>query len=213
MSISCLGGHVCCWHLDDSTIGSPDPPGVLFARPAASVRGDLGAAGKPFFLYLPFSMGHFPNLPSRQFSGKSRIGQYGDKLMEGDYHVGQILDALKELGVDGNTLLVFASDNGPQGETAREMGNQGSPDMGNAGPFRGELGEATEGSIRTFCVVRWPGKVKSTPPPTRCSRRWTSFRSSPASLEARYQPTGRSMASTRPTFCSVRARPATAIAC
>jgi arylsulfatase len=118
------------------------------------------AAGKPFFLYLPFSMGHFPNLPSQQFAGKSRIGQYGDKLMEGDYHVGQILDTLKELGVDDNTLVVFASDNGPQGETAREMGNQGTPDMGNSGPFRGELGEATEGSIRTFCFVRWPGKVK-----------------------------------------------------
>jgi arylsulfatase A-like enzyme len=40
------------------------------------------------------------------------------------------------------------------------MGNQGTPDMGNSGPFRGELGEATEGSIRTFCIVRWPGKVK-----------------------------------------------------
>ena len=40
------------------------------------------------------------------------------------------------------------------------MGNQGTPDMGNSGPFRGELGEATEGSIRTFCFVRWPGKVK-----------------------------------------------------
>ena len=118
------------------------------------------AAGKPFFLYLPFSMGHFPNLPSKQFAGKSRIGQYGDKLMEGDYHVGQILDALKELEIDDNTLLVFASDNGPQGQTAREMGNQGTPDMGNSGPFRGELGEVTEGSIRTFCFVRWPGKVK-----------------------------------------------------
>jgi arylsulfatase A-like enzyme len=118
------------------------------------------AAGKPFFLYLPFSMGHFPNLPSKQFAGKSRIGQYGDKLMEGDHHVGQILDTLKELGVDDNTLVVFASDNGPQGETVREMGNQGTPDMGNSGPFRGELGEATEGSIRTFCIVRWPGKVK-----------------------------------------------------
>ena len=118
------------------------------------------AAGKPFFLYLPFSMGHFPNLPSKQFAGKSQIGQYGDKIMEGDHHVGQILDALKELEIDDNTLLVFASDNGPQGQTAREMGNQGTPDMGNSGPFRGELGEVTEGSIRTFCFVRWPGKIK-----------------------------------------------------
>jgi len=105
-------------------------------------------------------MGHIPNLPSSEFRGKSRIGNYGDKLMEGDYHVGQILDTLKELGVDDNTLLVFASDNGPSGEAFREYGNLGTPDMGNPGPFRGELGEVTEGSIRTFCFVRWPGKVK-----------------------------------------------------
>ena len=118
------------------------------------------AAGKPFFLYLPFSMGHIPDLPSKQFAGKSRIGQYGDKLMEGDYHVGQILDTLKEIGVDDNTLLVFASDNGPSGEAFREYGNQGTPDMGSSGPFRGELGEATDSSIRTFCFVRWPGKIK-----------------------------------------------------
>src|SRR5436190_2607937 len=118
------------------------------------------AAGKPFFLYLPFSMGHFPNLPSKEFAGKSQIGQYGDKLMEGDHHVGQIIDTLKELGLDDNTLVVFASDNGPQGETAREMGNQGTPDMGNSGPFRGELGEVTEGSIRTAAIIRWRGKIQ-----------------------------------------------------
>ena len=80
--------------------------------------------------------------------------------MEGDHHVGQMLDTLKELGMDDNTLVVFASDNGPQGQTAREMGNQGTPDMGSSGPFRGELGDATEGAIRTVCFVRWPGKVQ-----------------------------------------------------
>jgi hypothetical protein len=56
--------------------------------------------------------------------------------MEGDYHAGQIMDTLKERGVDDNTIIVFAADNGPQGETSREMGNQGTPDMGNSGPFR-----------------------------------------------------------------------------
>jgi len=117
------------------------------------------AAGKPFFLYLPFSMGHTPTLPSKQFAGKSRIGNYGDNMMEGDYHVGQILDALKELKIEDNTIVVFASDNGPSGWISRENGNLGSPDMGNAGPFRGELGEATEGSIRTFCFIRWPGHI------------------------------------------------------
>ena len=80
--------------------------------------------------------------------------------MEGDHHVGQILDTLKELGVEDNTIVVFASDNGPSGEAAREFGNEGTPDMGNAGPFRGELGEVTEGSIRTAAIIRWPGKVK-----------------------------------------------------
>jgi arylsulfatase len=117
-------------------------------------------AGKPFFLYLPFSMGHIPNLPSSQFKGKSRIGNYGDKLMEGDYHVGEILDALKQLGIEESTIVVFASDNGPSGECFREHGNNGTPDMGNAGPFRGELGEATEGSIRTCCIVRWTGHIE-----------------------------------------------------
>jgi arylsulfatase A-like enzyme len=118
------------------------------------------AAGKPFFLYLPFSMGHIPNLPAKPFVGKSRIGNYGDKLMEGDFHVGQILDELKELGIEDNTVVVFASDNGPAGEAEREWGNNGTPDMGNSGPFRGELGEATEGSIRTCAIVRWPGYIK-----------------------------------------------------
>ena len=118
------------------------------------------AAAKPFFLYLPFSMGHYPNLPSKQFAGQSRIGQYGDKMMEGDFHVGQILDTLKALGVEDNTIVVFASDNGPYGQAAREFGNQGTPDMGTSGPFRGELGEVTEGSIRTAAIIRWPGKVK-----------------------------------------------------
>jgi arylsulfatase len=117
------------------------------------------AAGKPFFLYLPFSTGHFPNLPSKQFAGKSRIGNYGDKLMEGDFHVGQILDTLKELGIDENTIVLFASDNGPEGEGAREIGNMATPDMGNSGPFRGELGEPTEGAIRTCALVRWPGRI------------------------------------------------------
>ena len=48
-------------------------------------------AAKLFFLYLPFSMGHIPNLPSKEFAGKSRIGNYGDKLMEGDHHVGEVV--------------------------------------------------------------------------------------------------------------------------
>ena len=118
------------------------------------------AAAKPFFVYLPFSMGHYPNLPSKAFAGKSRIGDYGDKMMEGDFHVGQVMDALKALGIDDDTILIFASDNGPQGMTVRELGNSGTPDSGFSGPFRGELGDASEGAVRTCAFVRWPGHVK-----------------------------------------------------
>jgi arylsulfatase len=117
------------------------------------------AAGKPFFVYLPFSVGHAPNYPDKRFAGKSRIGIYGDKMMEGDYHVGQVLDTLRELKIDDNTIVVFASDNGPCCWSLKDFGNLGSPDMGSPGPFRGELGEATEGSIRTFCFIRWPGHI------------------------------------------------------
>ncbi|WP_368733484.1 sulfatase-like hydrolase/transferase [Amaricoccus solimangrovi] len=55
--------------------------------------------------------------------------------------------------------MIFASDNGPWGENAREFGNQGTPDMGSPGPSRGEPGEVTEGSIRTAALIRWPGHV------------------------------------------------------
>lgn len=121
---------------------------------------EQSAAGKPFFLFLPFSMGHAPNYPNKQFANKSRIGQYGDKIMEGDYHVGQVLDALKELKLDDNTIVVFCSDNGPWGMSGQNLGNLGTADMGNAGPFRGQLGEAVEGGVRTFCFIRWPGHVQ-----------------------------------------------------
>ena len=118
------------------------------------------AAERPFFVYLPFSMGHYPNLPSKAFAGKSRIGNYGDKMMEGDFHIGQLLDAVKELGLDDNTIVIFVSDNGPQGMTVRELGNNGTPDTGASGPFRGELGDISEGAVRTFAFIRWPGHVK-----------------------------------------------------
>jgi arylsulfatase A-like enzyme len=117
------------------------------------------AAGKPFFLYLPISRTHYPNLPSKRFEGQSRIGQFGDSLMEGDAIVGRMLDALDELGLARDTIVVFASDNGPQGEVVREFGGD-MPDMGSPGPFRGELGDVSEGSIRTAALIRRPGRIR-----------------------------------------------------
>ena len=92
------------------------------------------AAGKPFFLYLPISRTHFPNLPSKRFEGASRIGQFGDSLMEGDAIVGKMLDSLKELGLEQDTIVVFASDNGPAGRrgarhSAATCRTWGRPDL------------------------------------------------------------------------------------
>ncbi len=110
------------------------------------------AAGKPFFLYLPISRTHFPNLPSKRFEGVSRIGQFGDSLMEGDAIVGRMLDALDELGLTRDTIVVFASDNGPDGPGARAFGGD-MPDMGAPGPYRGALGDVSEGSMRTAAWI------------------------------------------------------------
>jgi len=117
------------------------------------------AAGKPFFLFLPISRTHFPNLPSKRFEGASRIGQFGDSLMEGDAIVGSVLDALKELGLEKDTIVVFASDNGPDGPGARTYGGD-MPDIGTPGPYRGALGDVSEGSIRTAAMIRWPERIQ-----------------------------------------------------
>lgn len=116
-------------------------------------------AGKPFFLYLPISRTHFPNLPSKRFEGASRIGQFGDSLMEGDAIVGTMLDALDELDLARDTIVVLASDNGPDGPGARAFGGD-MPDMGTTGPYRGALGDVSEGAIRTAAMVRWPERIK-----------------------------------------------------
>ncbi|MBZ9790316.1 arylsulfatase [Rhizobium sp. 3T7] len=117
------------------------------------------AAGKPFFLYLPISRTHYPNLPSKRFEGASRIGQFGDSLMEGDAIVGTMLDAVKELGAEENTIVVVASDNGPDGPGVIRFGAD-MPDMGASGPYRGALGEVSEGAIRTAAIIRWPHRIK-----------------------------------------------------
>jgi arylsulfatase A-like enzyme len=117
------------------------------------------AAAKPFFLFLPISRTHFPNLPSRRFEGASRIGQFGDSLMEGDAIVGSMLDSLRELGLEKDTIVVFASDNGPDGPGARTYGGD-MPDIGTPGPYRGALGDVSEGAIRTAAIIRWPQRIQ-----------------------------------------------------
>ncbi|QDU75048.1 Arylsulfatase [Bremerella volcania] len=106
---------------------------------------------KPFFLYVPHSMVHVPLYVSDKFKGKSGAGLFGDVVMEVDWSVGQILEALKRNKIDDNTLVIFTSDNGPwlsYGDHA-----------GSAGPLREGKGTMWEGGCREPTIMRWPGHI------------------------------------------------------
>ena len=103
---------------------------------------------KPFFLYLPHNAVHFPHYPHQDFIGKSGVSLQKDWAIEVDWSVGQVLDTLRELKLDSNTLVIFTSDNG--GPT-----NQGADNT----PLRGSKGSTLEGGIRVCTIAWWPGKV------------------------------------------------------
>jgi len=106
----------------------------------------------PFFLYLAHSMPHVPLFASKEFKGKSLAGLYGDVIEEIDWSVGQVLKALKENGIDENTLVVFTSDNGPW-LIFEDHG-------GSSGHLRGGKGGTFDGGMRVPAIFRWPGKIK-----------------------------------------------------
>lgn len=112
---------------------------------------------RPFFLYVPHTMPHVPLAVSDKFKGKSEQGAYGDVIMEIDWSVGQILDALKKHGLDERTLVIFTCDNGPW----LSYGNH----AGTAGQLREGKGTTWDGGVRVPFIARWPGKV---PPGAVC---------------------------------------------
>lgn len=112
---------------------------------------------RPFFLYVPHTMVHVPLGVSENFLGKSGAGLFGDVVMEIDWSVGQIFEALRRNGLDENTLVLFTSDNGPW----LAYGNH----AGSAGPLREGKGTMWEGGYREPCVMRWPGNI---PAGTKC---------------------------------------------
>lgn len=100
----------------------------------------------PFFLYMPHTFPHIPLGASARFRGKSTEGLYGDVVEEVDWSVGQVLQALKENGVENDTLVMFSSDNGPW--------YQGSP-----GKLRGRKNTTYEGGVREPFLARLPGRI------------------------------------------------------
>jgi len=107
-------------------------------------------ARTPFFLYYPMTEIHFPTLAHPDFAGKSGAGDIGDAMMEVDYNVGLMLDAIKRLGIDSNTIVFWCTDNGAE---------QRRPWRGSPGPWSGFYNTVMEGGIRVPCIIRWPGRI------------------------------------------------------
>ena len=109
-------------------------------------------ADEPFFLYVPHSMPHIPIFASDTFEGTSARGLYGDVIEELDWSVGQVLSAVREIGQEENTLVVFTSDNGPW-LTVSLAG-------GSAGLLKDGKGTTWEGGMRVPGIAWWPGTIK-----------------------------------------------------
>jgi arylsulfatase A-like enzyme len=105
---------------------------------------------KPFFLYYPITQIHFPTLPHPDFAGKTGAGDIGDSMADVDYNVGLVLDSIKKLGIERNTIVFWCTDNGA--EIRR-------PWRGSSGPWTGFYNTVMEGGIRTPCLIRWPGHI------------------------------------------------------
>ena len=131
----------------------------------AQVEGDIAAASvefiqrqakaeTPFFMLIGWTHSHYPSLVPPEFEGRSSIGPYGDAIMELDYRTGEVLDAVAAAGIEDNTIVIWISDN-----AATPLSGPPAYRGGNNGPFRGELGDALEGSIRVPGMIKWPGRI------------------------------------------------------
>ena len=107
-------------------------------------------AKKPFFAYVPLTQLHYPTLPHHDYAGKTGAGDFADAMVEMDARVGHVVDFIEKSGLRDNTVLIFASDNGPEFRR---------PWRGTAGMWSGTYHTAMEGALRVPFIVRWPGRV------------------------------------------------------
>jgi arylsulfatase len=105
---------------------------------------------RPFFLYYPITQIHFPTLAHPDFAGKTGAGDIGDAMAELDHNVGLILDAIRRLGIERNTMVFWCTDNGAE---------MRRPWRGSSGPWNGFYNTVMEGGIRTPCIIRWIGRI------------------------------------------------------
>ncbi len=108
---------------------------------------------KPFFMSINFAKNHQPNLPSKQFVGKSAAEtNYADAVVELDYNIGRIMDEIRKLGIENNTIVIYTVDNGAWQDVF--------PDAGYT-PFRGSKGTDREAGSRVPAIAWWPNHIKA----------------------------------------------------
>ncbi|QNN24279.1 sulfatase [Planctomycetales bacterium ZRK34] len=124
-----------------------DDQQTLVSRYTAEAVKFINAHQKePFFLYFAHSAVHWPIYPGKAFAGRSKHGYYSDWVEEVDWSVGQVLNTLRDLKLDKNTLVIFTSDNG---------GTKRGVNL----PLRGYKASIWEGGIRVCTIAWWPGKI------------------------------------------------------
>lgn len=138
------------WHNDKIIIDPFDNRLLTKLFTDAAIKFIRTPNDKPFFLYLPFTAPHFPAEPHPDWKGKSNNAEYGDVVEELDARIGEILTALKDTDQEKNTIVVFLSDNGPEG-------NQRP--YNSAEPHRGGKWTSVEGGTRVPCILSWPGTI------------------------------------------------------
>jgi len=111
----------------------------------------------PFFLYLALPSPHTPILPTQPWQGKSGLNPYGDFTMMVDTYMGKLLQSLKDLGIEDNTLVLFTSDNGCS--PAAKIDEMQAKGHFPSGPFRGHKADLYEGGHRVPFIVKWPAVI------------------------------------------------------
>jgi arylsulfatase A len=112
---------------------------------------------QPFFLYFPLPSPHAPIVPTDEFDGKSKAGAYGDFVVQTDDVCGRLLAALRECGMEGNTMVIFSSDNGPEHYAYPRDEKYGH---WSSAPFRGMKRDIYEGGHHVPLLIKWPGVTK-----------------------------------------------------
>jgi len=137
------------------------PPDETKPRPIENRKSKIenpdGSAAAPFFLYLALTAPHTPILPTPDYAGRTRTTDYGDFCAQVDAVVGHILSALASTGLDKNTIVIFATDNGcsPAADFRTLAKHNHDPNLG----YRGHKADIYEGGHRVPFIVRWPGRV------------------------------------------------------